>query len=114
MFSLTDHPLSVGAIIGTVTGAVIFIILCSVCCVAIYQLSKPKACRRRNPPNVSTISGSTNPGGPTDHLTSEPALLPMTGNVQAPPSYNDVVSSPGYYPNIAFNTNAAGGYVIHQ
>lgn len=111
MFSLTDNPLSVGAIIGTVIGVVIFIFLCFVCCVVIFQLSKAQTTRRRNPPNVAIISGSTNPAGPTVHLAAEPALLPMTGNVQAPPSYNDVISNPGYYPSIAFNTNASDGHL---
>ncbi|KAJ8026643.1 Deleted in malignant brain tumors 1 protein [Holothuria leucospilota] len=93
-----NHLLPVGAIVGTTIGVVISIILCSVCFLAIYNRSKAWKNRRRNPPNVTVISGSTNQAGPTVHFAAQPAVPPTSGNEQAPPSYNDVVDNPGFYP----------------
>lgn len=106
-----NESLSAGAVVGFAIGSILFIFLCCICCVAICKHSKALKNRRRNPSNVTAISGSTNQAGPTVHFAAQPAVPSTNGNVQAPPSYDDVINNPAYYPHFAFDTHAAGGHV---
>ncbi|XP_071819270.1 scavenger receptor cysteine-rich domain-containing group B protein-like isoform X2 [Apostichopus japonicus] len=82
-----------GGIAGIVIAAAFVAVFIGVGFLYTYKSSKKNRGRTRTrQPNIAVISGVDNPVGPPAQQHNN------CTNVAAPPSYNDVIHNPGYYP----------------
>ncbi|XP_071819145.1 scavenger receptor cysteine-rich domain-containing group B protein-like [Apostichopus japonicus] len=88
---VSKTSLQTGAIAGIVIVCVFLAVFIGIGLVVSYRLSKKNKRRARTQPNIAVISG-------VDNLAGPPAPQHNWSNFAAPPSYNNVVNSPVYYP----------------
>ncbi|KAJ8026614.1 Deleted in malignant brain tumors 1 protein [Holothuria leucospilota] len=93
-----DESLSGGAIAGIVLAVLVFLSISFASCVTVHRQSRWK--NRRQPVNVSVISGTENAAGPQAASSRPSQSLPQNTSERGPPSYSDVVSNPVYYPPV--------------